>query len=161
MTEISLLRHKVFPTYLILPVYLSWQWPVSTSLSGWCVSGGTVRWQSCAMLWSSELSWTQILRRVQLDQRCLWGSSLPVRKRTDPHEDPQHVDPNTQWIHIMHKLPDRVGCPLISCPSLQALQMWFPVLFMESEIQSLQPSTLSWVGSTCFTLHHCAFFTTS
>lgn len=34
-------------------------------------------------------------------------------------------------------------------PSFQVLQTWFPALFMESEIQSLQPCTLSWVRSTC------------
>lgn len=56
-------------------------------------------------------------------------------------------------------------CPFIHClfvcPSLQALQMWFLVLFMVSEIQSQQPSTSYWVGSTCSRSHHRSLITPS
>lgn len=74
------------------------------------------------------------------DHSCWWEKTLPhiIYSTSQKHVDPNYVGTAGQVMSVC----------LSVRPSLQVLQMWFPVRFMESEIQSLQHCTSSWVGST-------------
>lgn len=114
-------------------------------LSGWCVLVEMVRWQSCVTLWFSGLSWMLTLQRNQWNQCCHWGSFLLVREDTPSY----HLQYQSKACRSKLCRNCWTGDVCLSVrPSLQVLQMWFPVRFMESEIQSLQHCTSSWVGST-------------
>lgn len=157
MTEITLQRHKSFSTYSTClhgcPPLLT-QFCLRGSVRVVCVGGdGSVAELCHAMVLRAQLDADSPEKPVK---PVLPLGIIPAGEREDIPSyrstacRSTHCRPTLyRNIQYISTLSANMVFQLSDCPSLQVLQTWFPVLFMESEIQLLQPCTSSWVGSTC------------
>lgn len=136
---------------------------VCSCLSGLCVLVGMVRWQSCVMLWPSELSWMLILQRNQWNQCCHLESFLLVRERQtllQSHSMSMHTlwtDTVCYFLPIFTGSTDVVSCSvhgvrdpvtaalhIVLGMSLCSIYVRLSVKFNRSIVQSKNSEKCSW-----------------